>query len=91
MTIVAWLWIVLSILAALVLGALIWLAGPLVSFGDVQPFDSVGVRVGVILFLWLIVGASIVWRIIRRRRAAAALERAMTETVADESDAPILK
>jgi len=91
MTIVAWLWIVLSILAALVLGALIWLAGPLVSFGDVQPFDSVGVRVGVILFLWLIVGASIVWRILRRRRAAAALERAMTETVADESDAPILK
>jgi type VI secretion system protein ImpL len=91
MTIVAWLWIVVSIIAALVLAALIWLAGPLVSFGDVAPFDSVGVRVGVILVLWLIVGASIVWRIVRRRRAAAALEKAMTEPVADESDAPILK
>ena len=91
MTFVAWLWIALSVAAALVLAALIWLAGPLVSFGDAQPFDSVGVRVGVILVLWLIVGASTAWRIVRRRRAAAALEKAMTEAVADETDAPILK
>ena len=91
MTIAAWLWTALSIVAALLLAALIWLAGPLVSFGDAQPFESVGVRVGVILVLWLIVGVSIAWRIISRRRAAAALERAMTEPVVDESDAPILK
>ncbi|MGO4872113.1 MAG: type VI secretion system membrane subunit TssM [Roseiarcus sp.] len=91
MTIVAWLWIALSIVAALVLAALIWFAGPIVFIGDAQPFDSVGVRVGVILVIWLIVGASIAWRIVRRRRAAAALEKAMTESVADESDAPVLR
>ena len=91
MTLVAWLWIVLSILAALVLGALIWFAGPLVSIGDVQPFESVWVRLAIILVLWLIVGVSIVWRIVSRRRAAAALEKAMTEAAVDESDAPVLK
>jgi len=91
MTIVAWLWITLSIVAALILAALIWLGGPLVFIGDAQPFESVGVRLGVVLVIWLIVGASIAWRIVRRRRAAAALEKAMTEPVADESDAPVLK
>ena len=91
MTLVAWLWIVLSVLAALVLATLIWLAGPLVSIGDVQPFESGWVRLVIILVIWLIVGASIVWRIVSRRRAAAALEKAMTEAVVDESDAPILK
>ena len=35
--------------------------------------------------------ATIAWRVITRRRAAAALEKAMTEPVADESDAPVLK
>ncbi len=91
MTLVAWLWIALSVVAAIVLAALIWLAGPLVSIGDAQPFESVGVRLAIILVIWLIVGASIAWRIISRRRAAAALEKAMTEPVADESDAPILR
>ncbi len=91
MTIVAWLWIALSVVAALVLAALIWLGGPLVFIGDAQPFESVGVRLAVILVIWLIVGASIAWRIVSRRRAAAALEKAMTEPAAEESDAPILK
>ncbi|HYA74801.1 MAG TPA: type VI secretion system membrane subunit TssM, partial [Roseiarcus sp.] len=91
MTIVAWLWIALSIVAAFILAALIWLGGPLVFIGDAQPFESVGARLGVILVVWLIVGASIAWRIVSRRRAAAALEKAMTEPVAEESDAPILK
>lgn len=91
MTLVAWLWIALSVVAALVLAALIWLAGPLVSFGDAQPFESVGVRLAIILVIFLIVGASIAWRIVSRRRAAAALEKAMTEPAVDDSDAPILK
>src|SRR5260370_1411972 len=58
MTIVAWLWIALSIAAALVLSALIWLAGPLVYFGEAQPFESVGVRLTVILLILLIVGGT---------------------------------
>ena len=73
MTIVAWLWIALSVVAALVLAALIWLGGPLVFIGDAQPFESVGVRLAVILVIWLIVGASIAWRIVSRRRAAGPL------------------
>ena len=49
MTLMAWLWIGLSILGAIVLAVVIWLAGPLVSIGDVQPFDSAIVRLIIIL------------------------------------------
>ena len=91
MTFVAWLWIALSVVAALVLGAVIWVAGPLVSIGEAQPFESVWVRLTIVLVLWLIVGASIAWRIASRRRAAAALEQAMTDAAVDETDAPILR
>ena len=91
MTLMAWLWIGLSILGAIILAAVVWLAGPLVAIGDAQPFDSVIVR-SIIVFLILIgVGGAIAWRIISRRRAAAKIAEAMTETVADDSDAPVLK
>ena len=39
----------------------------------------------------LAVGGAIAWRIISRRRAAAKIAQAMTETVAEDSDAPVLK
>ena len=68
-----------------------WLAGPLISVGDVQPFDSVIVRLIIILLIFLAVGGAIAWRILSRRRAAAKIAQAMTETVADDSDAPVLK
>ncbi len=41
MTMVGWLWIALSVLGALVLAAVVWLAGPSISIGDAQPFDGV--------------------------------------------------
>ena len=91
MTTVAWLWIAFSIVGALVLAALVWLAGPLVSIGDVQPFEGVFTRVVIIAVILLIVGGSIAWRIIARRRAAAAIEAAMTKSAEEESDAPVLK
>src|SRR3984957_20022810 len=91
MTLMAWLWIGLSILGAIVLAVVVWLAGPLVSIGDVQPFDSVLVRLIIILAIFLAVGGAIVWRIHSRRRAAAKIAQAMTETVAEDSDAPVLK
>ena len=90
MTLMAWLWIGLSILGAIVLAAVVWLAGPLVSIGDVQPFDSVIVRLLIILAIFLAVGGAIAWRILSRRRAAAKIAQAMTETVAEDSDAPVL-
>src|SRR6185437_3186787 len=91
MTLMAWLWIGLSILGAIILAAVVWLAGPLVSIGDAQPFDSALVRLLVILVIFFAVGGAIAWRILSRRRAAAKIAEAMTETVAEESDAPVLK
>src|SRR5271166_2271242 len=91
MTMVGWLWIALSIVGALVLAALVWLAVPLVSIGDAQPFEGVATRLVIILVILLIVGGSIAWRIVARRRAAAAIAEAMTTPAEEESDAPILK
>ena len=45
----------------------------------------------IILAIILAVGGAIAWRIISRRRAAAKIAEAMTETVAEDSDALVLK
>ena len=90
MTLVFWIWIGLTILGTIVFSALVWFAGPIISVGDVEPFESVWVRLIIIIVLWLIVLAVIAWRIVKRRRANAKLEQALTEPVADETDAPIL-
>jgi type VI secretion system protein ImpL len=86
-----WLWIALSVLGALLLAALIWFAGPLISVADYAPLEGLGVRLIIVALIFLVVGALIAWRIIARLRAAAALEKAMTESVQDDSDAPVLK
>ena len=91
MTMVAWLWIAFSVLGAFVLATVVWLAGPLISIGDAQPFDGAFARLLIIGLILLIVGGSIAWRIIARRRAAAKIAQAMTEPAPEESDAPILK
>jgi type VI secretion system protein ImpL len=91
MNVMAWLWIGLSVLGAIILAAVVWLAGPLVSIGDAQPFDSALVRLLIILAIVLGVAGAVAWRIVSRRRAAAKIAAAMTETVADDSDAPVLK
>src|SRR6516165_6608819 len=91
MTVMDWLWIGLSILGAIVLATVVWLAGPLISIGDVQPFDSALVRLLLILVILIAVGGAIAWRVISRRRAAARIAEAMTETVTEDSDAPVLK
>jgi len=91
MTRVGWFWVALSVIGALVLSALVWLAGPLVSIGDVEPFEGVVTRLVIILVILLVVGGSIAWRIIARRRAEQAIVQAMTEPAAEESDAPVLK
>src|SRR5580692_6633449 len=88
---IGWLWIALSVLGALVLAAVVWLAGPIVYIGEAQPFEAVLTRLLIIALIFVIVGGSIAWRIIDRRRAAAKIAEAMTEPAAEESDAPILK
>src|SRR5574338_27889 len=91
MTAMAWLWIGLSLLGAIVLAAVIWLAGPLVSIGDAEPFESALVRLIIIVAIVLAVAGAIAWRVISRRRAATKIAEAMTETQAEDSDAPVLK
>ena len=91
MTVMAWLWIGLSLVGAIILALVIWLAGPLVTIGDAQPFESALVRLIIIAAIFLAVAGAIAWRIISRRRAAAKIAQAMTETPAEDSDAPILK
>ena len=91
MNAIGWIGIALSVLAALVLAVLVWITGPLIVIDDYQPLGGVLTRLLIILVIFLIVGGGIAWRIIARRRATAALERAMTEAPADESDAGVLK
>src|SRR5580698_5683784 len=88
---IGWLWIAPSVLGALVLAAVVWLAAPLVYIGDAQPFEGVVTRLAIVTLILLITAGSMVWRIIVRRRAAAAIAQAMTEPAAEESDASILK
>jgi type VI secretion system protein ImpL len=90
MTAMAWIGIVLTILGAIAFSVLVWFAGPIIFIGDSQPFDSVWIRLTLIILAVLIAAASITWTIVRRRRAAAALEKAITEPVAEETDAPVL-
>ena len=86
-----WLWTAFSILAALIFSALVWFGGPLVFVMDAQPFESGLVRGVIIAAIWLVVIGAILWRFLRRRRAAAALEKAITTADVEESDAPVLK
>ena len=90
MTLVFWIWIGLTVVGTIVFSALVWFAGPIISVGDIEPFESLWVRLTIVIVLWLIVLAVIAWRIIKRRRANARLEQALTAPVADETDAPIL-
>jgi type VI secretion system protein ImpL len=90
MTLMAWIGIALTIVGALAFCALVWFAGPIIFIGDSQPFDSVWVRLLIILIVIALAVGGIVFSVWRRRRGAAALERAMVAPVADESDAPVL-
>jgi type VI secretion system protein ImpL len=91
MTWMGWLWIALSVAAALVLAAVAWLGGPLVFIGEAQPFDGVFTRLLFIALIFAAVAATIGWRVVARRRAAAKIARAMIQPAPEESDAPILK
>ncbi len=90
MNAMAWIWIALTIIGALIFAALVWFAGPIIFIGDAQPFESVWLRLLIVLVLFAIVGASIAYRIIKRRKAAKALEQAMIAAPPDETDAPVI-
>ena len=91
MTTVFWLWIALTVLAALALAALVWVGGPLIAIAGDAPLEGTGVRLVIVAVIFLVVGAVIAWRIVKRLRAAKAIEKAMTEAAQEDSDAPVLK
>ena len=57
----------------------LWFALPLVGFGEAAPFEAAWVRILLIAVVWLTVGTVYLVRFLRRRRAAKALEAALTE------------
>ncbi len=67
--------------------ALIWLAGPLVSFADSRPLEDAGPRIAVIAGILGLVGCIVTLRIRHRRLGA---ERIASGMGADESDEPVL-
>ena len=72
-----WVKLALIIVGFLAFSAVVWFAGPLIGFGEAHPFDPVWVRALIIGLLALVL---LVWGLIallRRRKANAALEKAI--------------
>nr|WP_321455742.1 type VI secretion system membrane subunit TssM [uncultured Cohaesibacter sp.] len=86
----AWIKHSLIVVGLLILTLTIWFGGPLLAFGDVQPLGSVLSRVltvGIIILVVLLVYGIGFWK---KRKAAKALEDALTESEENEGDAEIL-
>jgi type VI secretion system protein ImpL len=79
MSLAIWLRIGAILLGTLALAALVWFGMPFVAIGDVRPFESIWVRLPVILLLAIGAIAWIAQIVIRRRRATAALGEALTQ------------
>ena len=65
--------LVLGILGLLALSAIVWWVLPLVASGESRPFDSVWVRVGILVLLWGLWLAVQAWKGHQRRKTNAAL------------------
>lgn len=74
-----WIIGILVVLSLLLWFAVVWFALPLVGFGEAAPFEAAWVRILLIAVVWLTVGTVYLVRFLRRRRAAKALEAALTE------------
>jgi type VI secretion system protein ImpL len=68
------------------LSALIWWIGPLISWGDSRPLDSIVVRIALILFLLLLAGLVMLGRAWRRRHANAAMLKGLQQTGPSAAD-----
>ena len=65
--------LVLGILGLLALSALVWWVLPLIAFGESRPFDSVWVRIGILVLIWGLWVAVQAWKTHQRRKTNAAL------------------
>jgi len=65
--------LVLGVLGLLAFSAIVWWVGPLIAFGESRPFESVWVRIGILVLAWgLWLGVQF-WKAHRRRKTNAAL------------------
>ena len=65
--------LVLGILGLLALSAIVWWVLPLIAFGENRPFDSVWVRLGLLVLMWGLWGGVLAWKAHQRRKTNAAL------------------
>lgn len=82
-----WLRLLISLTGGVAVAALIWLAGPLIPFGDTHPLEEPAARIAVIVILGILVLAVSAYRFYRRRQGA---ERIASGMSVDDSDAPVL-
>ena len=86
-----WLYRALLFFCLTALCLAIWFAGPLIGYGDIRPLGAVWIRLLLIFLIVFSVGLYYGISYWRRRKAAAALEDALTEVEeVDEGDAPVL-
>lgn len=90
MSVLGWIWVALSILGVIAFSVLVWFAGPLIFIADVQPFESVWLRLTLIAIAVLLTLGVILFKVLRRRRAERALEAGIAQANAAETDAPVL-
>ena len=79
MNLAIWLRIGAILLGTLALAALLWFGAPFLAVGDIRPFESIWVRLPIVLLLALGAIAWIALIVIRRRRATAALGEALAQ------------
>src|SRR5690606_24077333 len=72
-------------------GLLVWLAGPLLAFGEMRPLEEAWARAALIGLVALTVAGLLAWRLHRRRKASRELEEGIAAEAVQESDAAALK
>ncbi len=81
----------LSLVGVIAISAIVWYVGPLIAIGETRPLDPEWIRlvvIGVLLLLWLLRGGL---RILRQRRANAALVDGMAKgPSASDKEAAVL-
>ncbi len=85
-----WLLIGAVVVGLLSFAAIVWFAAPLIGYAETHPFESIWVRLPIILIVFAVVGGIYGFRWWRKRRAARALQAALTENAGNEGDGKVL-
>ncbi|MBH0237511.1 type VI secretion system membrane subunit TssM [Methylobrevis albus] len=85
-----WLRILLTVISLIAFAVLVWFAGPLLAIGDAQPLLDPLIRIAVIAVVTLVVAVIALVKLLKKRKAAKALEKAIVEPPAEETDEPVL-